>query len=130
MPEIAGWYHLNGQQTLIHARNRKIGNGDWSRTQRQRDVMMAFLKRAREEQSASSLASLVYSLVNDVETNLTPTQLISLAVDVVLGGDLGLESQSVPFDNTWNYAWEDKMAVIHIDIDANKQKLAEYLYGG
>ena len=129
LPVEAGWHHLNGEQTLIHARNRRIGNGDWARTERQRNVMMAFLRRAREETSASSLASLVYNLIDDVETNMSPTQLVSLAIDVVLNGELSLNSRPVPFEKTWNYAWEGKMAVIHIDIEANKQKINEYLYG-
>lgn len=128
LPVEAGWHHLNGEQTLIHARNRRIGNGDWARTERQRNVMMAFLRRAREETSASSLASLVYNLIDDVETNMSPTQLVSLAIDVVLNGELSLNSRPVPFEKTWNYAWEGKMAVIHIDIEANKQMINEYLY--
>lgn len=45
LPVKEGWQHLNGRQTLAHSRNRSIGgDGDWSRTRRQRDVMYAFLK--------------------------------------------------------------------------------------
>lgn len=125
----AGWHHLNGEQTLIHARNRKIGNGDWSRAQRQRNVMMAFLNCAKQQKNATTLATLIYSLMDDVETNLSPVQLISLAIDVVLDGDINLNSRSIPFENTWQYAWEGKKAVIHIDIEKNKELINEYLYG-
>ena len=125
----AGWYRLNGKQTLIHARNRKIGNGDWSRAKRQRQVMFAFLNRAMQEKSVGSLTSLVYSLMDDVETNLTPAQLISLAVDVVFGSELQLQNRSVPFEDTWEYAWEGRMAVIHVDLEKNAKLLNEYLYG-
>ncbi|MCH5279378.1 MAG: LCP family protein [Christensenellaceae bacterium] len=130
LPERAGWHHLNGAQTLVHARNRKLGNGDWSRTERQRAVMMAFLRRAKQERDAKSLMSLVNELSNLVETNMTPFQLVSLAVDVVLGGELELESRALPFEGTWQYAWESGMAVIHIDIQKNKQLLHNYLYEG
>ena len=129
LPEEAGRHHLNGEQTLIHARNRKLGNGDWSRTERQRAIMMAFLKRAQQERDAASLMKLVNELAEFVETNMTPLQLVSLAVDVVLGGSLEIKSRPLPFEGTWKYAWEGRMAVIHIDIEKNKQLLHNYLYG-
>lgn len=130
LPVREGWHHLNGQQTLSHSRNRSIGgDGDWSRTRRQRDVMYALFKKAKSEKSIASLTALVNKLTEYVETNMKPTQMIDLAVDVVFGGDLTLENRALPFEGTWDYAWEGKMAVIHIDIDANKRLLHEYLYG-
>ena len=64
-----------------------------------------------------------------VETNMSPMQMIDLAIDVVFGGDLTLENRALPFEGTWDYAWEGKMAVIHINIADNKRLLHEYLYG-
>ena len=130
LPVKEGWQHLNGRQTLAHSRNRSIGgDGDWSRTRRQRDVMYAFFKKAKTEKSIASLTALVNNLTKYVETNMSPMQMIDLAIDVVFGGDLTLENRALPFEGTWDYAWEGKMAVIHIDIADNKRLLHEYLYG-
>ncbi len=129
LPVKAGWHHLNGRQTLTHARNRRIGNGDWSRTERQRNIMFAFLRRAKQEKNVVALSSLVYDLIDKVETNLTPSQLVSLAVDVVFGGEIDIKNRPVPFEGTWEYAWEGKMAVIHIDIERNAQLINNYIYG-
>lgn len=130
LPVKEGWQHLNGRQTLAHSRNRSIGgDGDWSRTRRQRDVMYAFFKKAKTEKSIASLTALVNNLTKYVETNMSPMQMIDLAIDVVFGGDLTLENRALPFEGTWDYAWEGKMAVIHINIADNKRLLHEYLYG-
>lgn len=129
LPVTAGWHHLNGNQTLAHCRNRKIGNGDWSRTERQRTVMNALLVQAKKIRDIPSMINLIYSLMDNVETNMTPSQLISLGIDALFGGQLHLANRALPFEGTWQYAWEGRMAVIHIDIPANRAKLHEYLYG-
>lgn len=128
LPVYAGWHHLNGEQALCHARNRKIGNADWSRTERQRKVMYAMFNKAKQTKDASALYSLVNNLIGYVETNLSATQLVSLGIDVIFGGSVELMNRSMPFEGTWQYAYEGKMAVIHIDIPANASKLHAYLY--
>lgn len=90
--------------------------------------MLAFLNRAKQERDAFALSSLVYSMMDLVETNMKPVQMVTLAVDVVFGSGMKFESRPVPFDGTWEYAWEGKMAVIHIDIEENARLLREYLY--
>ena len=91
--------------------------------------MYALLKKAKTEKSIASLTALVNNLTKYVETNMSPMQMIDLAIDVVFGGDLTLENRALPFEGTWDYAWEGKMAVIHINIADNKRLLHEYLYG-
>jgi cell envelope-related function transcriptional attenuator common domain len=127
-----GVYHLNGDQALRHARNRSIGgDGDWSRTRRQRDILYAMLNSIKKDANVSSLISLVRTLTDYVETNLTAGECIDLALDFIFGKPtVSLANRAVPFEGTWRYAWEGRMAVIHIDIAANRAKLHQYLYGG
>ncbi len=129
IPSVAGWHHLNGAQTLRHARNRRIGNVDWSRTERQRKVMYALYNQAMKIRNISTLISTIYSLMDNVETNMSPSQIISLGIDVAFGERVDLANRAMPFEGTWRYAWEGRMAVIHIDIPANRDKLHEYIYG-
>lgn len=129
LEERDGVQHLDGAQTLVHSGNRSIGNGDWSRTERQRNVMNAFLRRAMREKNIASLASLIYSMFEFVETNLLPSQLISLASDVVFGGGVQLQGRPLPFVGTWQYAREGGTVVIHMDIDENRRLIHEYIYG-
>ena len=130
LQEGAGVRHLDGLQVFRHCRNRSLGNGDWSRTERQRNVMRAFYRRAASEKDATALASLIYSLMNYVETNMKPWQMISLAQSIVFGQHSGEPvTGTLPFKGTWSYAYEGAMAVIHIDIEKNRDALHEFLYG-
>ncbi|MBO4562945.1 MAG: LCP family protein [Clostridia bacterium] len=123
-------YHMDGEQVLMHCRNRTIGNGDWSRTERQRDVMNAFLVRAKQESSVSSVASLVYRLMGYVETNLSPWQMMAIATNLVFGpGANGIVRATLPCPGSWSYAYESSMAVISIDIEMNKRWIHELFYG-
>lgn len=131
LPREAGIHHLNGLQTLRHARNRSIGgDGDWSRTRRQRDILYAMLNKIKQQPSVYDLYNLVDSMLAHVETNLTPGECADLAGDFIFGNEVMLANRAVPFEGTWQYAWEGRMAVIKIDIAANRAKLHQYLYGG
>ncbi len=130
LAEGSGVRHLDGLQAFCHCRNRSLGNGDWSRTERQRTVMMAFYDRAKQERDATSLTSLMYSLMGYVETNMSPWQMISLGTSIVFGEHSGLpQTAALPFKGTWSYAYEGAMAVIHIDIEKNKTALHEFIFG-
>ncbi|MBO4878796.1 MAG: LCP family protein [Clostridia bacterium] len=130
LPRGAGLKHLNGAQTLVHARNRRIGgDGDWGRTRRQREVMNAIFNKIREEENMSTIGALLLDFMDNVETNLSVSEVNSLATDVLFGGNLNIENAVVPFAGTWHYAWESGMAVIRIDIPANKARLRALLYG-
>lgn len=126
----AGMHHLDGLQVFRHSRNRRLGNGDWSRTERQRSIMKAFFERAKKEKNASSLASLMYGLMDYVETNMSPWQMISLGQSIVFGKHGGEpQTASMPFSGTWSYAYEGAMAVIHINIEKNRDALHEFIFG-
>lgn len=130
LSETDGLHHLDGIQTFTHSRNRSLGNGDWSRTERQRAVLKAFHNRAKQEKSASAFATLAYSMMSYVETNMSPWQMISIGTSIVFGESLSdPETGTMPCTGSWTYAYEGRMAVIHIDIEKNKQWLHEFIYG-
>ncbi|MBR3382892.1 MAG: LCP family protein [Clostridia bacterium] len=126
----SGVCHLNGRQVLEHCRNRTLGNGDWSRTERQRAVMTALFARAKKERDVASLTSLIFSLTDYVETNLSPWQMISIGTGLVFGPNTaGPQKGTIPCSGSWSYAYEGSMAVIHMDLEANKQWLHMFFYG-
>lgn len=128
-PGPNGLCHLDGRQVLAHCRNRTIGNGDWSRTERQRAVLAAFLARARQEKDVASLTSLMYSLMGYVETNMTPWAMISMGTGLVFGPGVTPQKGTIPCEHSWQYAYEGSMAVIHIDLEMNKEWLHRFFYG-
>lgn len=129
VPNAEGYCHMDGEQVLMHCRNRTLGNGDWSRTDRQRSVMEAFFRRASQEKDAAALTSLMYKLMGYVETNMSPWQMISMGTRVVFAGHGAVARGTIPCSGSWSYAYERDMAVIHIDLEKNKQWLHQFLYG-
>ncbi len=130
LPEVSGMHHLDGLQTFAHARNRSIGNGDWSRTERQRQILSAFFEKAKQQESATALAELVFNLMGYVETNMSPTQILSIATSVVFSEkSVTPETATIPCPGSWTYAYEGRMAVIHINLEENVRWLREFLYG-
>lgn len=129
LPLVAGVHHLNGAQVLRHARNRTVGNHVWTRAERHQQIMRAILERAKKEKNPVALMALMYQLVDKLDTNLGVEQMVSLAVDVVFGGSFQMSQAQLPFAGTWQYAMERGMAVIKIDVEANRDKLKAFLYG-
>jgi len=128
LPEENGTYLLSGEQVLVHCRNRKMGDGDWGRTGRQRQVMLAFFNRAKKERSVETLTLLANNLLEYVSTNIDANTLIKLGIDAVFSDNFELQGRAVPFDGTWKYATVNGASVIQIDLEANKKLLQEYLF--
>lgn len=123
-----GTYVLNGTQVLLHSRNRRMGDGDWGRVRRQRDVMEAFLARAKKEKSVATLTALADTLLQYVKTNMDATQLVQMGIDVVFSEGFSYKTASLPFKGTWQYASVNGASVIKIDREANKKQLHDFLF--
>ena len=107
-----GMHHLNGIQALYHVRNRYVKttdengvlvNGDPARSVRQRKVIkLAFdkLKKA----NISQITSVFNKALSIVETNMQPTDILTLGLKVLANNDLKFEDAvSVPFEGM--YTW-------------------------
>ena len=64
-----------------------------------------------------------------VDTDLTKSEIMGLAFKVAGNVSGGFKQQACPFDGTWNYTTKSGASVIGLNIDKNKEKLAEFIYG-
>ena len=118
MPNIqSGDVILTGSQALAHARNRTLGS-DFERTRRQRSVMYGIYRKVMEDKDPSSILSLINYCMNQVETNMSVTEIYDMAKDVLAVDNLKMQQASLPQDGTYT----------DIDFDANKKFLEELLY--
>ena len=67
---LPGTYNLNGYQALSYARIRKVGNGEYERTERQRAVLQIALEKVKD-MSTVKLVSLLNELFPYVKTNIS-----------------------------------------------------------
>ncbi len=119
--------HLNGTQALAHCRNRRIGNGDFSRTERQREVVYAMIQKARTL-SLTELYDLADTVLPLVTTDLSQGDCLSLLLDS--GTYLGyfVETMQIP-DVDYYLTMINGMSVIRIDFSENAAVLKELIYG-
>ena len=97
----AGLHHLNGVQAVAYARIRHAANiegtnDDFGRTDRQRYVMEQLFNKA-VTLNTSQYISLAKSLIPCSETSLSYSQIMSLAVNILLASPT-FEQSRVPLD--------------------------------
>lgn len=121
----AGEQTLNGTQAVAYARIRKVGNGDFERTQRQRKVISAMIDKAKQSDLAT-LNTLIEEVLPDVATNMTKTQILSLAKDL-LSYKIG-DNTGFPSSNALATLGSKGSVVIPADLLSNVKYLHEFLY--
>lgn len=124
---LSGMIHLNGPQALAYTRNRYMGT-DFGRTERQRKVLGAIIKKAPKAMLTNS-GELINGLLPNLTTNLTKNECYRLGF--VGAQALGYEiiQGSIPLEGTYKNATIREMSVLEVDFEANKQYLQEVVYG-
>lgn len=120
---------LNGQQALVHSRNRTTGSEyDFGRTRRQREVLMSIFNKCINSMDFSTITSLIEFGMTKVSTNLPPDLIYSTATNVLSGETPEIITSYMPFEDTWTSVWYNKMSVLQIDIKENRRLIHELLY--
>lgn len=123
-----GLNHLSGEAALDYTRNRSIGNGDFTRTERQRKVLNALFEKCRG-MSLLQLQKLMESALPMITTDMSNRELLDLLVDVVpLLGDMQVNTNRIPADNTFSYAYVTGVGSVLVpDLEANRASLKDIM---
>ena len=122
-----GVNHLDGADALTHARNRTLGN-DFERTRRQRDLLFAIYQRVMETKDPSDMLSLVEYCFTQVKTNMKLSAIYDMSMDVLKVENLDVQQIGLPMEGTYKDIRYNGMAVLEIDVEANKEALYELIY--
>ena len=122
----AGTYTLTGEQALAFCRIRKIDT-DWKRTERQRTVIQAIIKGIASSGPVGAYKT-ACAVAPYIETNLSKSELKSIAISVIPCLTGGFEQNPCPAEGTWEYANKGGASVITLDVEENKQILQSYIY--
>ena len=118
----AGTYNLDGDQALAYARIRKIDT-DYQRTERMRTVLDAIFTKVKGL-SASSINSLLDTMLPHVSTNISKDEITKLIPDVL--------SYNITYSEGWPYetkGWtSDLWYGIPITLESNVKALHETLF--
>lgn len=126
-PVHEGEQVLNGTQAVGYARVRYVGDGDYERTQRQRNVLDGIIKKL-SNLSVSEYPSTVNKLMQYVETNLTPSKVVSLATSVASTGIPPVENMRFPLDGYCKGDMIKGVWYLTFKQPATKEQIQNYIY--
>lgn len=124
---LSGMIHLNGPQALAYTRNRYMGT-DFGRTERQRKVLGAIIKKAPKAMITNS-GELINGLLPNLTTNLTKGECYRLGFAGAQALGYEIIQGSIPLEGTYQNATIRDMSVLEVDFAANKQYLQDVVYG-
>lgn len=123
-----GTYNLSGKQALGYCRIRYVGNADFQRTQRQRDVLMKVFEKAKGL-SLEELDEFLNVLLPKLTTNIQKDEIFSLLMNSPKYFKYDVKQLRVPADGTYSNMTINRMAVLGIDFNANINMLHREIYG-
>ena len=117
--------HLDGRLALRHARDRSSGGSDFGRTQRQRNVLMAIVKKARNG-GLGDLVSAARAILPYITHNMSRVDLAELIRELPALVKWEFVQQRIPYDGLYTFDNEDLV----MDIPATMQRWRAVVYDG
>ena len=123
-----GTNRLYGDAALFYARNRSIGNGDFTRTERQRKVLNALFEKCRD-MSLSQLQKLMEKVLPMITTDMTNREMLDYLTDLVpMLVDMQVNTNRIPMDGTFSDRYVTGVgSVLLPDLEANRTILKEIM---
>jgi LCP family protein required for cell wall assembly len=124
----AGVQTLNGKQVLCYCRIRSLdSNADFSRTNRQRKVLDALVRKYRAAGITRTLP-LLDDILPMITTDMTKMQIMGYAYDLLPKlASAQIVSQRIPADGTFTTPVIRNMSVLLADMDAARKMLKQTL---
>ena len=141
LEETDGVHHLNGLQTLWYVRDRSTGDenaekgSDFTRTNRQKEVLMLVYKKVRSGLTLKQMASFVRFIMNNSYTNMKFSRMAGLGF-YFLFNDVKIQYITMPRAKSWSYRTKPigtrntPSEVVDFNIDRNRKYLHQVLYEG
>lgn len=127
--ECGGTYNLSGKQALSYSRIRYVGNADFERTSRQREVLSIALKKACKNPVA--LCGIFINALPNITTNIQGLSLYGYSLKapfMLIGYDIA--QQQIPSEGSFYSDYIDGEDVLVADFAENNNLLLETVYSG
>ncbi len=117
---------LTGETALEYARIRYVGNDDYERTERQRNMLTAMFFKVKGL-GVTELMDLADEILPLITTDLTNSQILGLVSRVILMDVSGIDTFRIPADGKFKPDTIDGMSVLVPDLPENKALLKEFI---
>lgn len=124
---VEGPQTMNGKQALAYTRIRQVGNNDFERTQRQRNVMTSLFAKAKA-MPVTKLYKLGKTVLPYITTDLKEDEIMSYAKTVLFMGTTNIHQQRIPVDNSFTNQKVNRAWVLDVDLEKNRQELSDFIF--
>lgn len=115
---------MDGYQAVAYARIRKVGNSDYERTERQREVLSKIMQKAASL-SIGDLNNLANAILPEITHNVDEGTMLSLLADAPALLSYQITQSRIPYDGMY----ESKGEMLVPDFEATIQQLQTEIYG-
>jgi len=122
-----GVNRLNGRMALAYSRIRYDQNGDFGRTQRQRNVLQGVLNKVKK-MSAQKAERLMRKTLPYITTDLTEKEIASYMATVLFMGTLEIDQKCIPVKDSYTDQTIRGMEVLDIDLQKNREELHHFIF--
>lgn len=123
----AGMQLLNGNQATAYARIRKVGEGDFGRAERQKNVLSALFNKLKD-QDITKYPSIAAALLPYVKTSLSAGEIVTTGVDVLKQGVGDIDWYRFPL---YGYCKGEKIQgtwYLTTDLSVTKEHIYQFVY--
>lgn len=117
---------LNGRQAVAYSRIRKKGNGDYERTQRQRNVLKSILEKY-EKQPSEKKFEINMEIIGQISTNIPVSYIKELGLKIFSDKEFEVNQYMIPYEGSFETITHKNMWCIKPNMKENIIKLKEYI---
>lgn len=118
--------NLNGRQSVAYCRIRKEGNGDYERTQRQRNVLKAIINKY-ENLDSSKKFEVNMEIMAQVSTNIPINDIKYIQSKILNEKDYKINQYMIPIEGSFETKTINGMWVIDANIEESIKQLHKYI---
>ncbi|MEA4924864.1 MAG: LCP family protein [Syntrophomonadaceae bacterium] len=123
----AGLQHLNGKQAVDYMRLRNVGNGDYQRTGRQRDVLAELIIKIQAAGPAA-LPDTITQTLPLVTTSLNNIDILKIGMESLAANIQTVEKARFPIDSTSEGKMIKGTYYLVADLNANTTAMHDFIY--
>jgi LCP family protein required for cell wall assembly len=123
----SGMQTLDGNQAVAYARIRKVGNGDFERTERQKEVLTALLYKI-QKQNPAKYPFIVSKFLPYVETSMTNGDILKTGLDAYGLGLSKIYWMRFPEDGYYKGKIINKIWYLTFDLKETKDHMHNFIY--
>lgn len=122
-----GHLNLNGNQALAYARLRYVGNADFQRTERQREVINKIVEKVKHSDPLT-INRFARASCSHLTTNMDRPEMMIMVYKALFSMNYEMRSLRIPPEDCYWYGEHDGQSTLDVDLDACREVLRSELY--